>query len=53
MSTTFYFLALNGELADICDKKLPVASQAYLFIVANIGMGIGVTKGLIGKAPTS
>ncbi len=47
----FYTLAVLGFIGEIFKKAIPIASTIFSFCVANIGMGIGVIKGLLGKAP--
>lgn len=49
----FYIFGMIGFIGDNFGKKIPIASTVFSFIVANIGMGIGVIKGLLGKAPTA
>lgn len=49
----FYVVAVVGGLGEIVKKNIPIASTLFSFCVANIGMGIGVIKGLLGKAPAS
>jgi cellulose synthase/poly-beta-1,6-N-acetylglucosamine synthase-like glycosyltransferase len=47
----FYCFALIGFISEMNSKKFSIASTVFSFCVANIGMGIGVIKGLFGKAP--
>jgi len=49
----FYILAIIGFIGELFKKRIPVASFIFSFCVANIGMGIGVIKGLAGKAPAA
>ncbi len=49
----FYVVAVVGGLGEIVKKNIPIASTLFSFCVANIGMGLGVIKGLLGKAPAS
>jgi len=49
----FYMLAILGFVGEFLKKRIPVASTIFSFCVANIGMGIGVIKGLLGKAPAA
>ncbi len=49
----FYLLALTGFLGELARKRVPLGSPAFSFCVANIGMGLGVIKGLAGKAPAA
>lgn len=49
----FYILAIFGLIGELFKKRIPIASTIFSFCIANMGMGIGVIKGLIGKAPTS
>lgn len=53
LQVMFFLFAIIGGLAEIFNKRIPVASQAYLFIVANIGIGIGVLKALFGRPPAT
>jgi len=47
----FYFLGLIGLLGYFLNIKIPIASTIISFCVANIGMGIGVIRGIFGLAP--
>jgi len=47
----FYSIAILGFIGEIFRKKIPIASTVFSFCVANIGMGIGVIKGILGRAP--
>lgn len=47
----FYILAAVGLVGELLRKRIPVAPLILGFCVANVGMGIGVIKGLAGKAP--
>lgn len=47
----FYLSAAMGLIAELYGKKIPVASLTLSFCVANMGMGIGIIKGVCGKAP--
>lgn len=49
----FYSVALVGFIGQLSGKKIPLASTIFSFCVANLGMGIGVIVGLLGKAPAS
>lgn len=49
----FYLLAIVGLLGEKFNKKIPIASLIFSFCVANLGMAIGVVKGLVGKAPAA
>jgi cellulose synthase/poly-beta-1,6-N-acetylglucosamine synthase-like glycosyltransferase len=49
----FYLTAFIGLIGELVKKRIPIASTIFSFCVANIGMGIGVIKGLIGKAPAA
>jgi hypothetical protein len=51
--TAFYNLAIVGLIADLFERRIPVASIISSFCVANIGIAIGVIRGLIGKAPAA
>ncbi len=53
LQVAFYGAAFVGLLGQIMDRRLPVVSTVFNFCVANLGMGAGVIKGLIGKAPAS
>lgn len=49
----FYIFAVIGFGCELLKKKLPVAAFVFSFCVANIGMALGVIKGLSGRAPAS
>jgi cellulose synthase/poly-beta-1,6-N-acetylglucosamine synthase-like glycosyltransferase len=49
----FYALALAGLLGELVKKRVPIGSPVFSFCVANIGMGLGVIKGLAGRAPAA
>ncbi len=49
----FYMLTVLGFVGELFKKRIPVASTIFSFCIANIGMGIGVIKGLLGKAPAA
>jgi len=49
----FYILAIFGFIGELFKKSIPIASIIFSFCIANIGMGIGVIKGLLGKAPAA
>lgn len=49
----FYFLGLVGWLAFCLGKRLPGASLAFTFFLANLGMFLGIFKVLSGKAPAA
>lgn len=49
----FYTMALIGFTGEVFKKRIPLASTIFSFCVASIGMGIGVIKGLVGKAPAA
>ena len=49
----FYTLAICGLAGELFKKRIPIASIAFSFCVANIGIWIGVIKGLFGKAPAA
>jgi len=53
MQVLFYLAALLGLMGELVKKKLPIASTIFNFCVASTGMGIGVIKGLLGKAPVT
>lgn len=53
MQIVFYTLAVCGLIGEIVKIRIPIAQTVFSFCVANIGIAIGVIKGLIGKAPTS
>lgn len=49
----FYLLGLVGYLAERNNFRMPIASQAFSFLLANIGFFFGVLKALLGKSMTS
>jgi len=49
----FYFAAIIGLAGEIFEKKISFASTVFSFCVANLGMGIGVVRGAVGKAPAA
>ena len=49
----FYTLAILGLAGELLKRRIVVASTIFSFCVANIGMGIGVIKGLLGRAPAA
>jgi cellulose synthase/poly-beta-1,6-N-acetylglucosamine synthase-like glycosyltransferase len=49
----FYANALLGYLGELLGKRIPVASTIFSFCIASAGMGIGVIKGILGKAPAA
>jgi len=49
----FYLTAILGLAGELLTKNIFLASTIFSFCVANIGMGIGVIKGLVGKAPAA
>ena len=49
----FYMLTILGFVGELFKKRIPVASTIFSFCIANVGMGIGVIKGLLGKAPAA
>jgi hypothetical protein len=51
LQVLFYFLVLIGFVGEFLNKRIRIALTVSDFIVANIGMAIGVIMGLIGKAP--
>ncbi len=50
---SFYVLALVGYYGDSLNKRIPIASTVFSFCVAAAGMGVGVVKGILGKAPAA
>jgi cellulose synthase/poly-beta-1,6-N-acetylglucosamine synthase-like glycosyltransferase len=48
-----YMTAMVGLLGEIFSKRIIIASNIFSFCLACIGMGIGVIKGILGKAPAS
>jgi cellulose synthase/poly-beta-1,6-N-acetylglucosamine synthase-like glycosyltransferase len=53
VQAAFYALALAGLLGELVKKRVPIGSPVFSFCVANIGMGLGVIKGLAGRAPAA
>lgn len=53
LQLVFYLAAITGLIGELTKKRLPVASTIFSFCVASTGMGIGVIKGLLGKAPAT
>jgi cellulose synthase/poly-beta-1,6-N-acetylglucosamine synthase-like glycosyltransferase len=49
----FYILGLAGFIAFKKDRRIPLASQAFAFLLANIGFFLGVLKVIQGKKITS
>jgi cellulose synthase/poly-beta-1,6-N-acetylglucosamine synthase-like glycosyltransferase len=49
----FYLLALAGFLGELSKKRVPLGSPVFSFCIANIGMGLGVIKGIAGRAPAA
>jgi hypothetical protein len=49
----FYALAVVGIVSEAFETRIPIASVIASFCIANLGMGIGVIRGLTGKAPAS
>jgi cellulose synthase/poly-beta-1,6-N-acetylglucosamine synthase-like glycosyltransferase len=50
----FYAVAAVGLAAELgCAGRVRLASAAFSFCVANAAMGIGVLKGLLGRAPAN
>ena len=49
----FYLLAIIGFMAELFNKKIYLAQLIFSFCLAHIGCGIGVIKGILGKAPAS
>lgn len=49
----FYTLAILGLVGELLKRRIVFASTIFSFCVANIGMGIGVIKGLLGRAPAA
>lgn len=50
---TFYILALVGLGGELLKIKIPVVFSIFSFCIANIGMGLGVIRGIIGIAPAT
>jgi cellulose synthase/poly-beta-1,6-N-acetylglucosamine synthase-like glycosyltransferase len=53
VQAAFYALALAGLLGELVKKRDPIGSPVFSFCVANIGMGLGVIKGLAGRVPAA
>ena len=49
----FYVLGLIGFLAELLKFRIPVASQIFSFLLANVGFLLGVLKAVCGKDVTS
>jgi len=49
----FYVIAVIGMVGEFLKIRIRIVSTIFSFCVANIGMGIGVIKGLIGRAPAA
>lgn len=49
----FYLAAAAGYAGEMSGKRLRGASTVFSFCVASLGMGVGVIKGLIGRAPAA
>ena len=49
----FYLMAIIGLVCYILKKRIPVVCSVCTFCVANIGIGVGVVKGIIGKSPAT
>jgi len=47
----FYLIAVIGMAGEFLKVRIRIASMIFSFCIANIGMGIGVIKGILGKAP--
>jgi biofilm PGA synthesis N-glycosyltransferase PgaC len=50
---SFYILGIIGFVGASFNKRTPVASTIFGFCIAMIGMGFGVIKGILGKAPAT
>ncbi|MCL6472834.1 MAG: glycosyltransferase [Firmicutes bacterium] len=48
----FYCTAIVGFFGEVVKIRLPVASAVFSFCVASFGMGVGVIKSIVGKAPS-
>jgi cellulose synthase/poly-beta-1,6-N-acetylglucosamine synthase-like glycosyltransferase len=46
-----YSVAIMGFVGEVFQKKIPLASTVFTFMVANIGMAIGVFNALTGRIP--
>lgn len=53
MQVFFYIFAIFGWLGEYSKIKISIASTAFSFCVAMLGIMIGVAKGITGKAPAS
>jgi len=51
--SAFYIAASIGFFGELFKKSIPIASTIFSFCVANLGMGIGVIKGITGNVPTA
>ena len=49
----FYLLAIAGLVCELIMIRIPVASNIFAFCIACLGIGIGVIRGITGKAPAS
>ncbi|MEW6001824.1 MAG: glycosyltransferase [Nitrospirota bacterium] len=49
---SFYTIATIGFVAELFDKRIPIISTIFSFNVAMLGIGMGVIKGIMGKAPS-
>lgn len=53
VQTAFYIMAILGLVGEVLEKEVRVVSIVFSFCVANVGIGIGVIKGLIGNVPAA
>lgn len=53
MQATFYLTAAVGYMGHMSGRRVRLASTIFSFCVASLGMGIGVIKGLMGRAPAA
>jgi len=53
LQLVFYATALVGGLGERLRVRIPIASTIFSFCVANLGMALGVFKGMMGRAPAS
>jgi cellulose synthase/poly-beta-1,6-N-acetylglucosamine synthase-like glycosyltransferase len=53
LQAVFYLLGIVGFVADAFGRRVPLASFVAGFCVACLGMGVGVIKGLFGRAPAA
>ncbi len=49
----FYLLGAAGWIGSLSQKSIPLASIAYSFIIANIGIMRGIARGIAGKASSA